>query len=144
MRWMVWPRQYGKSYEIGKWWLEDPQNRVIVTANEEIARIRRRELEDKLLDFYSGLFAVEITKLLKRNIMSYRSWQNMRGVNGSNIQVAIDDLDYILQSVFGTGGASVVLAAGSGINDEPDPERKQMVDDFNRRNGLPKDGENFR
>lgn len=129
MRWMIWPRQYGKTTKIQEWWMEDPANRVIVTGNEELARIRRRDL---LADFTSRLggeyFSREFDKLLKKRVISYRSYQGMRGVFGPNDQIALDDLDYILSSIFG----NVVLAAGVGELIEPDPVHAAKVAAFHQ------------
>lgn len=132
MRWMIWPRQYGKTYKLQEWWLEDPQNRVIVTGTEELARIRRRDLADKLGSAYPGLFAQEIDRLLKRHVVSYRSYTGMRGVFNTDTKVALDDLDYILTSIFSVGGPTVVLAAGVGELIEPDPVRAAKVAEFHK------------
>lgn len=130
MRWMIWPRQYGKTYKLQEWWLEDPQNRVIVTGTEELARIRRRDLADKLGSVYPGLFAQEIDKLLKKRVVSYRSFQSMRGAFSVSDKVALDDVDYILHSIFSVGGPTVVLVAGVGTHENPDPVIAAQSDKF--------------
>lgn len=40
MKWKIWPRQYGKTYELSKWWLEDPEHRVILVESTVMAKER--------------------------------------------------------------------------------------------------------
>lgn len=132
MRWMIWPRQYGKTYTVQQWWLEDPGNRVILTENEELARLRRRDLADKLKSAYPGLFDTEIERLVKNRVMSYRSWPNLRGTTLFRSQVAVDGAENILRSLLG-GVCDVQVITGAGRNEEPDPDQVARVKPFHDR-----------
>lgn len=112
VKWMIWHRQYGKTYEVEQWFLEDPRNRVIITANEQLARIRRRDLETKQTE----VFRAHWVKILKSHIVSFRTWQNMRGVFPPTIQMAIDGIDDMVGEIF---RADVRVITGVGVNEKP-------------------------
>lgn len=114
MNYLIWPRQYGKTYKVCQWFLEDPGNRIIVTENEQLARIRRRDLESE----QTGIFHAHWKRILKSHIVSFRTWGNMRDVFPPTIQVAIDGIDTIInQLVYG----DVQIITGAGVNEKPDP-----------------------
>lgn len=137
---MVWPRQYGKTYQIEQWWLENPRNRAIVTANEGTAREIRHRLTDKLMlgsATFTELFEVELKKLLEQRVMSWRSWNNTRGEAWTfPAEVAVDEVGALLQSML---NARVAIIAGSGKNDEPDHERAAQISAFNFSTGMDPD-----
>jgi hypothetical protein len=137
VRWIVWPRQYGKTYQIEQWWLENPQNRAIVTANEELARLIRTSLGRELARTGHGLFKDEIKRLLDRRVMSWRSWGNTRGEAWRmTAEVAVDEAGAVLQAML---SANVTVIAGSGKNDEPDHERAAQISAFNFSRGMDPD-----
>jgi hypothetical protein len=122
MKWMIWQRQYGKTYEVCQWFLEDPRNRVIVTANERLARIRRRDLETEQTE----VFRAHWIKILKSHIVSFRTWQNMREVFPSTIQVAIDGIDDMVNEIF---HGDVQVITGVGKNELPNPAISYLADE---------------
>ena len=141
MRWIVWPRQYGKTYQIEQWWLENPQNRAIVTFNEQAARDIRLRLEAALRTVYHGPFTTVLSRLIadlvKERVMSWRSWESTRGESWRiKAEVAVDEAGAVLQSVL---NANVTVIAGSGKNDEPDHERAAQVSAFNFSAGMDPD-----
>jgi len=73
MKWLIWPRQYGKTYEVCQWFLEDPVQRVIITSNEGLARLRRRALDNEA----PTAFYLQWQKILKTHIVSFRAWEKM-------------------------------------------------------------------
>jgi hypothetical protein len=119
---MIWPRQYGKTYEVEQWFLEDPRNRVIITANEQLARIRRRDLETEQTE----VFRAHWKQILKSHIISFRTWQNMRGVFPPTIQVAIDGIDDMVSEIF---HADVKIITGVGANETPNPAISYFADE---------------
>jgi hypothetical protein len=123
MKWMIWHRQYGKTYQVCQWFLEDPRNRVIITSNENLARIRRRDLESE----QTGIFHAHWKRILKSHIVSFRSWQNMRGVFPPTIEIAIDGIDDMVSYLF---HGDVKIITGAGVNERPDPGRAAKADDF--------------
>jgi hypothetical protein len=133
MRWMIWPRQYGKTYQTGLWWLEDPQNRVILTENEKLAQLRREELGGRLYELHPEIPAQSL--FMRQRIMSFRTW--MAGValgvaiRRGNFEVAVDGADTILAELL--LGASIQVITGVGRNDEPDPGIAAQVDAFNAK-----------
>jgi hypothetical protein len=134
---MVWPRQYGKTYQIEQWWLENPQNRAIVTSNEQDAREIRHRLTGKLMcasSTFAEMFEVELKKLLEQRVMSWRSWGNIRGERWvTTAEVAVDETGAVLQGLL---HANVTIVAGAGKNDEPDPERAAQVRNFHEQHGM--------
>lgn len=130
-KWMIWPRQYGKTYQIRKWWLEDPQNRAIVTLNEQSARNLRHDLKEELTRRSGGLFSAETDRVLRQRVMSWRSWDNCRGESWrSGCEVAVDEAGHVLASIL---LADVRVVAGTGNNEEPDPVQAHQVQEFMRK-----------
>lgn len=131
MRWMIWPRQYGKTYQVTKWIVEDLENRVILTSNESLARLRRRELEEEFASLnLPSLILAEYRKLLKTHIVSFRSWQKMRGVFPPTIEIAIDGIDDIAEQLF---GGNVQIITGAGHNEKPDKEQAGKAAAFHQK-----------
>lgn len=125
MRWLIWPRQYGKTERVIEWWLECPENRVIVTHDEETARHHRRRAEALATDRTD--IPHTFSQDLRNNIMSHRSWGSaQRGRTGK--QVAFDDcVKVILSSVAGTGNELAIIS-DSGRVEEPDSQHANQVE----------------
>jgi hypothetical protein len=122
MKYLIWKRQYGKTYEVCQWFLEDPRNRAIITANERLARIRRRDLEWK----QSEVFRDHWLKLLKTHIVSFRTWENMRSVHPPTIQIAIDGIDDMVHELF---HGDVRIITGVGTNSQPNVSIAAIADE---------------
>lgn len=134
MRWKIWPRQYGKTHQLREWWLEDPEHRVILCGSEVIAENNRHYLRPLLEERYYENTTSHNRRLVRNNIVSYRTWLGYtdRGYSARTgaVQLAVDDLDYTLSELF---HAHVVYAAGTGSNDIPDPEHADMVARHHKR-----------
>lgn len=126
MRWMVWPRQYGKTYQVTRWFAEDPRNRVILTENAALAAQRRRELEDSIPD---GFTPQAWRKHLRMHVLSFRSWLSQHDSRRKPFpgEIAVDGLEYILPYLL---RGNVTVAAGAGVNDTPDPVAAQRARAF--------------
>jgi hypothetical protein len=140
MRWIIWPRQYGKTYRVKKWWLEDPANRAIVTMNEALARVRRSELADELMQAYPGYSLREVDRAVKAGVMSWRSWENRR-LSRPPKQVALDDCAKEILRRFVGPVHELVIISDAGRNEEPDPVIQAQVDAFRAKCGYPDDEE---
>jgi hypothetical protein len=134
IRWLIWPRQYGKSYEIESWWLEDPEHRVILCTDTVSASYRISVLTKRLQgrDHVPGL---RVTKgFMESRVMSWRTWVHKQDKPGYRSQdeweVAIDEVGPLLAELLKT---DIRIIAGVGRVEEPDPERKAMVDDFHAK-----------
>jgi hypothetical protein len=98
MRWMIWGRQWGKSYQTVQWLKEDPDNRVIVTADESMADGLRRRYslrEDQV--FGAGRWIHQHRHLLRKTI-------------------AIDNAEQTLPALL---NVRVGLVNASGVNEQP-------------------------
>lgn len=120
MRWYIWPRQYGKTYRVMQWWLEDPTNRVVLMQNEDMARHHRREMRAK----HPELSAWP-DSMLKEHIMSYRSWQNRLKKPGrrESFEVALDDcVKSILREYVSPAGTDhdLKIISDAGVAEKPD------------------------
>lgn len=132
MKWMIWPRQYGKTYQLSQWWVDDPVNRVLLCGNEKLAQMRRYEVLPLLKEVYPGSLNSDLRALTRNRIYSFRTWLGPtlpRDGAVRKCEVAIDDLDVVLDTLF---KGKVVYAAGVGQNDIPDPRVADMVEAFNR------------
>lgn len=130
MKWKIWPRQYGKTHQLRAWWLENPNNRVILCYNEVTAENSRHELAFLLAARWYENTPADNRDLLENRIMSYRTWLNGTRVIPSSFKgdVAIDDLDAILPQLF---HANIVYGAGAGRNDTPVPAHAEDVEKHN-------------
>lgn len=130
MKWKIWPRQYGKTYQLSGWWVNDPANRVLLCGNEKLAHMRRDEVLPLLREAYPGSTDRDLRTLTKNRIYSFRTWRNSTVPSDQlKCEVAIDDLEVVLGALF---KGKVVYAAGAGQNDIPDPRIADMVDEFNK------------
>lgn len=130
MKWMIWPRQYGKTYQLTQWWVDNPANRVLLCGNEKLAQMRRDEVLPLLRETYPKSTDRDLRMLTKNRIYSFRTWRNSAPTcDQLKCQVAIDDLEVVLDALF---KGKVVYAAGAGSNDTPEPAIADMVDEFNR------------
>lgn len=128
MKWKIWPRQYGKTYQLQEWWLGDPAHRVILCGNRNLAQIRRHDLELRLPEVYPGTTKAEARSLTRNRIMSYRTWLGPTLPKKGDLRdcaVAVDDLDLVLPELL---KAKVAYAAGMGTNDSPDFEIAHQVE----------------
>jgi hypothetical protein len=119
--WYIWPRQYGKTHEVRKWWVQDPANRIIVTATDLAASVIRRDLNQQLYQAYPAVTALEVNRLLKTRVLSWRQWENgNRGAGLHKCEVALDDcVKDILRGFVGPGHTLAVIS-DAGQNQEPD------------------------
>lgn len=132
VKWKIYPRQYGKTYELKKWWLEDPENRVILVESTVMAKERHYELKEALAEVRPDNTFHQNRVLLQTHIVSWRTWRNNARTSAEKkMEVAIDGLDYILPALF--KGTNIVYAAGAGTNDIPDPTHEAYVAEFHRR-----------
>lgn len=130
MKYMIWPRQYGKSYRLRQWWVEDPAHRVILVENTNMAKMARDECRKLLEEAFPDNTDRENRLLVRNRIYSYRTWRNsQRTSDEKKCDVAIDALEYILNDLF---KGNVVLAAGTGSNEVPDPETANRADESRR------------
>lgn len=131
MRWLIWPRQYGKTERVLEWWIECPENRVIVTHNEETARHHRRRAQALATDRLD--IQHTFGQDLRNNILSWRSWENaQRG--RTNMQVAFDDcVKTLLQKAAGLGNELAIIS-DSGRVEEPDSQHANQVEFRLRQN----------
>lgn len=121
IRWLIWPRQYGKTYRIEEWWLEDPENRVILCPDMVSARYRVGVLVRRLADERPDLHVTR--KYVEERVMSFRRWQHLNeslkpGTDYSGCEVAVDEAEVILATLL---RADIKVIAGAGRNEEPDP-----------------------
>jgi hypothetical protein len=123
MRWMLWGRQYGKTYQTIQWFLEEPTKRVIVCGTEAMAADIRRSLRQKIphgpLVPETGLImgAGEWSRLLDKYIMNAASASGR--LSGVRKQVAVDNLEFVLPQLLGNNKVELVTA--TGVNEMPPP-----------------------
>jgi hypothetical protein len=126
VRWLIWPRLYGKSHRVVEWWLEKPGTRVIVTANETLARHRRREITEQ---------HPELRQQAHARIMSWRSWSRAgRGMPKS--QVALDDCVKMILQQFTGPVHELAVISDAGRVEEPDPVMKARAEAFHEQMRL--------
>jgi hypothetical protein len=120
IRWLLWGRQYGKTYQTIKWFLEDPENRVIISADEQTADYTRRQIMRYIGGPIDDVEYVATTRrMLKRSVVSVWSWQrsDITGVrNGVRRKVAVDNLDLVLPALL---GADVAMVTATGVSERP-------------------------
>lgn len=121
IRWMLWGRQYGKTYQVIKWFLEDPEHRVIVTSNAVLAEDTRRQLQDKYPHDPSRARtrakAEAWRELLESSVLPYNDDTARRLRDGRKVEVAVDNLELILYRMF--GGNEVRLVTATGASERP-------------------------
>jgi len=88
-------RQMGKSTEVLRWWLADPEKRVIYTAD----LTRANYLHDKLKKMVKGRPA--FTPELLRRAIAYFPTQHPQVMRGDPREIAIDDVEDLLAKLFG-------------------------------------------
>lgn len=130
MKWKIWPRQYGKTFELTKWWLEDPEHRVILCESRDLAQLRHADLKYQLQDARPDNTYHQNRVLLVEHIISWRTWRNSTRTNAEKkMDVAIDGLEAILPHLF---RGNIVYATGAGTNDIPDPTHEAYVAEIHR------------
>lgn len=143
MRWLIWPRQYGKTHRVIEWWLEDPAKRIIVTHSESTARNHRHRAEKEAWDkpryaqawnYAYSPWGREFQKVLKDNIMSWRSWENSRQGRGRPAcEVAIDDCVKAVLRKFVGPIHNLAIISDAGRVEEPDVRIASEAEHFNTR-----------
>lgn len=98
MKFVIRPRQGGKTYESVEWLREDPGHRVIITANEQMARDLRQTY---------GLTDKQVT-----TCDSIRT----TGRGRRAVQYAVDNLDIILPYLLHAGPNPVSVVTATGEN----------------------------
>lgn len=130
MRWMIWPRQYGKTDRVKQWWLDNPCDRVIVTADEQLARHYRRDLMPQLAErYYEDRWTYSF---LKTRVMSWRSWQTFRDSHYGQqfFQVALDDCVKAILRDFVGREHELVIISDCGRSEELPAEIVSRADKF--------------
>ena len=96
MKFAIRPRQGGKTHLSVEWLREDPDHRVIVTANAQMARDLRQGY---------GLTEKQVAVA------------GSASIRGRRAEYAVDNLDIILPQLLGTGPnpVTVVTATGESI-----------------------------
>lgn len=89
---MVAGRQQGKTVAVCRWLLEQPMNRAIVVADEGRRKHLLRILRDMApVDVYNKYWSERVV------VVEYATRGLLRGLA---LQVAIDDLEYVLVKLF--------------------------------------------
>jgi hypothetical protein len=123
IRWLVWPRQYGKTYQVSQWWLDDPAGRVILTETASLADMRKHELLPLLRERRQDLDLIECRRLLREHVMHVRGWVAGNGhallrAERRRLKIAVDGAENVLAALL---GADIAVITGAGRNEEPDP-----------------------
>lgn len=120
IRWMLWGRQYGKTYQVIKWFLEDPEHRVIVTSNAIMVDdlLRRVTAVQSVAPWDADQDSPAARKywqdFLKKSIIRYTTADQLIG---RKVDVAVDNLDMILHTMF--AGNEVRMVTATGVNESP-------------------------
>ncbi|HEX5962498.1 MAG TPA: hypothetical protein VFY42_02135 [Gemmatimonadales bacterium] len=124
IRWLVWPRQYGKTHRLREWWLEDPEGRVILTDNDKVADNSRQLLAEALRDRYPARPDYRLQVFLRSRVMSFRAWLNLLercpGDARRELLVAVDGAEHVLRELLKAPNIGAIT--GAGRNEEPDSE----------------------
>jgi hypothetical protein len=97
VKFVIRPRQGGKTHEAVRWLREDPGRRVIITATQDMAADLRRRYE---------LTASQVT-----------TTDTVRSAGrGRHAEYAVDNLDLILPHLLGTGANPVTVITATGEN----------------------------
>ena len=122
LRWLIWPRQHGKTFEVIKWWLEDPENRVIVTASEQLAQYKREEIQSEA-DKYRPKFSQQF---LKGHIVPYSTWASaQRG--RAPAEVALDDCVKAILREFAGRQNTLAIISDAGTVESPGPAHLKRI-----------------
>lgn len=146
LRWMVWPRHFGKTHRLLSWWLEGPERRVIITLDEHAAGEYRHRAEALLLtgEHRAGavpvLTAARWKELEQRNIMGVTRWVNGHPNEAhAGKAVAFDELSVIIGKLARLPrDARAAWIASAGEN-EPYPRGLRMDPAYEkdlRKHGL--------
>lgn len=143
MRWMLWGRQQGKTYQTIKWFMEDPEHRIIITADEQMADVVRRMIMEQVPyeDRRMPEDARRWKKLLERQVVGAVTWLRKSKeltytfAHGEmkRPQVAIDNLELTLPALL---NANVTVVTATGVNESPiglvvDPRRAEIQEWWN-------------
>lgn len=123
LRWLIWPRQHGKTFEVIKWWLEDPENRVIVTASESLAQYKRKEIHDRRKAFRPPTFSWQF---LKDHIVPYSTWASAPP-GRAPVEVALDDCVKAILREFAGRQNTLAIISDAGTVESPDPAQLERI-----------------
>jgi len=84
-------RASGKTYKAVQWLNQDPDNRIIIVSNSEMA--------DIIINQYA---------LLPKQVMSFASWKDIHNGRGMKKEVCIDNAEIILQMLLGGNKLSMI------------------------------------
>lgn len=134
--WVIWGRANGKTRRLLRWWLEDPEGRVILTATAllaENARERALEMLDRG-DYPGGQVAIRLTpawkELADRNIMSAEAWRHRQRSRQHALDyvmkaVALDDVEAVIDHLVQMPrGSRVEVITATGF---PEPRPRDLV-----------------
>jgi hypothetical protein len=136
VKWKIWGRQQGKSYDIMQWWLEAPEKRFILCGSASLARVRqddaKREYDDLVQKGWWTLGRPEAMKLIRSRILSVSQWQARPapGYVNPDWKFAVDDADLTISQLV---GGNVEIVGGCGQNDTPAPEQMAKLEAFYER-----------
>jgi len=84
-------RASGKTYKAVQWLNQDPNKRIIIVPNSEMA--------DIIINQYA---------LLPKQVMSFASWKDIHNGRGMKKEVCIDNAEIILQMLLGGNKLSMI------------------------------------
>jgi hypothetical protein len=100
MKLMIGDRGTGKSTELVKWLLEKPDDRVILTCSEEMAKhLQGMVREASTGPLVKSNLGTETQRKLDLMVMSFRSRARLEG---RKVEVAVDDLEQVLWQLLHT------------------------------------------
>ncbi len=137
MRWKIWGRQAGKSYDIMQWWLESPEKRFILCGSANLVRARQddvwRAYDEQVRRGWNVLLRPAAKKLIEDHILSVSQWKGKCGPGycaNASWEFAVDDAELTISQLV---GANVEIVAGCGVNDKPDPAQLAKLEEFFER-----------
>lgn len=88
-------RQLGKTEEIIRWWLADPEGRVIISSSEQTAKLTRNRIKKMVRPKWGE----RANHLIDDSVMSFETRKN-RQQDGR--AVGIDDVENMLGHLVGS------------------------------------------
>ncbi len=126
MKWKIWGRQHGKTHDILQWWQEAPEKRFILCGSALMAKNQRqlawRAYDEHVRSGWWNVTRPQARKLIEEHILSVTQWKAECGPGrraDPAWEFAVDDAEVTITQLV---GANVVIVAGQGIIDKPDPE----------------------
>jgi hypothetical protein len=102
-------RRQGKTHKVVKWWLEDPEHRVVVTAARGHVNHFIREVEKELIrSNMPAEFIRRYMELARHQIVYFTSPDQFRGMP---YEFAVEDMDHLLARIFGRSPSLVTMTA---------------------------------